>query len=396
MQTVKTAHDPRMEVDDLVLRFKRQIYYGDENAYHVEVVKSPLSLQGGSFRANVEEGLTAFQHIFNAEVDAAHFYSYEKPPVANDPVLELNRIRLNELGAQLGNLLPLPFKDEFVRLIEIAYVRGRGVRLVLEARLGDKADRLLRLPWEILFFTDYEQAPARAPRFQIVRRLLDTPLRSPPQLRPPLDLIHVIAAGMGWDSIQEDLQKMERDLLPTVVHPGGYVCIAEPGSVEAFLAAQQTNPAHILHFLGHGMASQLNQTGAAVRSYLQFIGTEQVPQRVTGEQLQQLLEESSALQMVVLSACDTGTLAGDAIAYDLVASGFPYVVAMQGAMPQVAARLFYPTFLPGTATRHVARVCRRSGSPRDRCPSARHAGSVSACSLHQHRFASTSNHRNSH
>lgn len=320
--------------EELVIRFKRQTYYDDEQSYNARIVRSPIPLQGGDFRADIDAELDAFAALFERQVRVSQYYPYDQPPAAGDPLLEAGRDTLVGLGAQLYELLPLSFRDGLLRWIQSSYVQGQDVRLVLEVQLGDKAESLLALPWELLFSAEAAFHPARSPRFAIKRRLIGAPLRSPEAIAPSPGLLHLIALDGAEDEDETELMALEKAILPTALDEDKYQVIEQPGSVENLIAAQRQQSAHILHFLGHGFSAGVDDEGHPLRSYLQFMDAQGQTQYVTGEQLQQLLQDGPALQMVILTACYTGTATTGNIAYDLVASGFPYVVAMQSALPQ--------------------------------------------------------------
>src|SRR5690606_24635058 len=136
---------------------------------------------------------------------------------------------LAQVGEEIYALLPATFRREFPRLIQRVYARDEGIRLILEAQAGDKADRLLSLPWELLFFLETGQFLARTPRLLVVRRLLGAPRRSALEMVAPYRLVHVIAAGAtpGGD-IEEELQQIEKETLPTVAGAQHYTRVADP------------------------------------------------------------------------------------------------------------------------------------------------------------------------
>lgn len=339
--------EPADGAEELVIRFKRQTFYADEYSYNARIVRSPLPLRGGDFRVDIDDKLRAFGELFESRMEVSRYYLYDQPPVAGDPLLEAGRETLVELGTMLYELLPLDLRYGLLRWVQSAYVQGRNARLVLEAQLGDRAERLLALPWELLLAPEAAFQPARSPRFAIERRLIGAPLRALREIRPPAHVIHLIAAGEGDNAIGEELVAWECEQLPALVGAENYQRVTQPGSVEGLIEAQRRQPAQILHFLGHGKAASDGSQGDPIRSYLQFVGADRKTQHVTGEQLQQLLHDGPSLQMVVLTACYTGTATQSNIAYDLVASGFPYVVAMQNEVPQPVLSHFVQRFYEG-------------------------------------------------
>jgi hypothetical protein len=324
--------------DDVILRFTRQIYYEkDERAFQLEVRRSPGALPGGAFRADVEDQVEQLRQVFAHQVAVNQFfYRFAGPGPAQD---------LADLGQQLYALLPQSFREAFPRLVQDVFEKGRGLRLVLEARAEDKANHLLSLPWEILFFEESGVFLARSPRVMIVRRLLDAVRRSPVQMEAPLNVIHVIAdnpTDPEKQRIDPALQQTERDGIRQAIAPGHYRLVEKPGSIEHMLTALREQRYHIVHFLGHG---DTHRAGVfAGRGYLRFVGADGQTQPVTGEQLQSQLNFAPTVQLVVLNACHGGSSAVGNIALELVHNGLPNVVAIQSRILQDAARHFIEAF----------------------------------------------------
>lgn len=256
--------------------------------------------------------------------------------------------QLANLGVRLYEVLPLSFHQALPEMIQSAFVSERGIRLVLEARAGDRADRLLSLPWELLFYTASGWQFARSSRFTVVRRLLGTARLGALEIRPAFHVVHVIANSQASElqQIEVDLQETERVLLPQLVGRHAYQLVEKPGSIQKLRHAVTDESIQVIHFLGHGKLWEAppGESGQGVRGYLCFEGEDEHVQPVTGEDLHQQLSRTSGMQMIVLNACDSGAVAGDTIARDLIYNGFPYVVAMQYQISQAAAGHFITAF----------------------------------------------------
>lgn len=337
--------------DDVVIRFTRQIYYTDQHVFQAEVRRTPVPLPGGAFRFDVEDALEEFRRAFGARVAVSQFFYPQSDPTAEPAVeIEQGARDLANLGDEMYHLLPESFREGFPRLLQHAFEKKRGLRLIFEARAGDQADRLLNLPWEVLFAQETQAYLARSPRVLIVRRLLDAVRRSPTRMTPPFNVMHVIAhspSASGYE-IDEALLQMERETVSRSVAPGHYSRVDHPGSVEQMQAALQQGSYHIVHFLGHGETVNVGGVyaprGYASRGYLRFVSAEGNSQWLTGEQLQHHLNAAPAVQLIVLNACRGGSTAVGNVALELTHSGLPYVVAMQEAISQDAARHFISTF----------------------------------------------------
>lgn len=332
--------------DDIVLRFTRQIYYQTETIFQLEIRKSPGPLAGGAFQADVTASATAFREALDLQLDMEDFfYRYEDPRTGF-----ISNTSAAELGDQLYRLLPEGFRQTFQRLIQKRFERGRGLRLILEARAEDKAGPLLSLPWELLFFEETNLYLAKSPRVLIARRILDAGRRSPAQMKPPYSVAHVIAEHPTDPNgrIDNALQRAEQETIRQAISPGHYRLVERPGAVEQLQVALGEGSYQIVHFLGHGKvetAAELGLPGVNMeRGYLQMVSESGETQWVTGEQFQHILHEAPEVRLVVLNACQGAVQAAENVALDLVHSGLPYVVAMQSRISQAAARYFSQAF----------------------------------------------------
>ncbi len=351
METRSPNPQLKINFDDVIIRFTQQIYYDNEQAFQLEVRQSPGPLPGGAFQADVESRLEEFRRIFGQRVTINQFSYHSEKLLAEAGSAQ----DLAYLGNRLYELLPESFRQAFPHLVQDVFEKGRGLRLVIEARAGDKADRLLSLPWEILFFNQTQAFLARSPRVLVVRRLLDAVRRSPIQIETPFNIVHVIAHDSGNPEeygISAELQQAEREGIGRAIVPGQYRLVEKPGSVEQLLAALREGAYHVVHFLGHGEIHELEAAGSTrvdiKCGYLRFVGANGDAQWVTGEQLQHLLGFTPTVQLAVLNACHGGASAsgsvGGNIALELTYSGLPNVVAMQSDISQGAAQHFVEAF----------------------------------------------------
>lgn len=349
----------RSKIQTIVLRFSRQTFYEQEDAFQLQVMESPEKLAGAAFRVNVEEFTTRFQKLFvNQLADEQFFYGS-----ADDGEAKV-QVALAELGNELYQLLPPNFRLDFPLAIQRIFERGHTLRLVFEANAGDPAKRLLNLPWELLFNQSGGVFMMRTPRVLIMRRLLEGHRRAPKTLTPPFNVLHVIADGIEADSntqpanrfkLTHSLVEVEQNTIPDAIMPGQYVLVSTPGSAkqlaDALETAQQNDAAsNILHFLGHGKIDEPQNNGVGRgQGRLRFVTEQNYSEWISGTQLQLHLHTSPALQMVVLNAChgsanDTSGQASGSVALELIYNGLPYVVAMQGPILQNAAGYFIQAF----------------------------------------------------
>lgn len=328
------------QIETVVIRFTRQIYYEDRAVYQAEVRESPVLLRVGPFQPDIEEQLEQFRKLFDNRVLAEH--SYEETPADLDPEVEVAARELAGLGTQLYELLPEALREGLPRLLQHVFDKGHSVRLVFEAKAGDQADRLLSMPWEISYLRELKIHLGLMPRVIIVRRLLEAVRQASPLVAPPFRIAHVIADTADPEPISPDLKAAECSAIQQAVgRDDFYTLLAHPGSVECLLDHLHQQPYQIIHFLGHGKVDE----HSSQQSYLLFCGEDGKPQVVTGEQLQHLLGATPGVQLIVLNACHgASVVAVNTIAMQLVYNGIPYVIAMQGEVLQKAAAVFAQTF----------------------------------------------------
>ncbi|MGB0384834.1 MAG: CHAT domain-containing protein [Ardenticatenaceae bacterium] len=394
--------------DNVVIRLLKQKDENKSDIFQAQVRQAPIPLHGGLFKANIFPVLDEFHDCFTDRVDLEQgFYNYptdltyyeseEKEieeieeieerkkieKIEKEKKIEKMKRNLDGLADKFHDLLPLSLRYDLPHLIQQVFERGRGVRLIIEASAGDQADRLLSLPWELLFLKQTRVYPARSRHFLIVRSLLDAIRHGPLDIKGPFDVVHVIADDDSDDSddsddrdppIDADLQRLECDTIQAVIEEGkgDYREVTKPGSVEKLLEVMRNRHSifspdkpprpHIIHFLGHGkggddiflghgeprddifLEHEQPKEHYRTRGYLRFVGENRKVQHVTGEQLQHLLRGTPRVQLVVLNACHGGAVVTSNIALDLVYNGFPYVVAMQDALAQEAAKHFICAF----------------------------------------------------
>lgn len=163
------------------------------------------------------------------------------------------------------------------------------------------------------------------------------------------DRVRNIPADPTRYRIDENLQRMEREVIPRAIAPGRYRLVEKPASVERVHEALCDDQYHIVHFLGHGEMDNVDRgytpRGYTRRGHLRFVSDEGAPQKVTGERLQHLLLDAApGVQLIVLNTCYGGSTAVGNVALELIHSGLPYVVAMQEEITQDAAKSFIQTF----------------------------------------------------
>ncbi len=221
------------------------------------------------------------------------------------------------------------------------------VRLRLPASLAT-------LPWELLFDPRDEQFLALAPDLVLVRYPelpapvtalhLDGPLRvvfvaASPRDLPPLDIdqeLHRVTAALKGPMARNQI------MLDVVRGP----------DTLGQLRTRLREPAHVVHFLGHGEIDSTSGEGM-----LLFEDPDGAAEAVNAELLRvQLQRQRGQTQLVVLNACLGALPAGNdpfsSVGAALLRASVPAVIAMQFAIPDDVAidlaRVFYGELAAGT------------------------------------------------
>ena len=349
--------------DDVVIRFRKaSSSYHPSDVFEALVRRSPKPLSSGAFQfpKDFDKKLKQFKDGFLEAVEFDRsFYSYENLP-SNPSQLD-EELELSTLVDKLYQLLPEPFREGFPSLVQSRLRKKRGIRLILQASLEDKAASLLSLPWELCFAQEKLAYLSQTPRLIIVRQVLDAVNQKTVAEWPDYHVLHVIADDPTHHQRElfRRVAQMERQVIPKAITPERYTCAENPGSLKHM--QEKLDGQQVLHFLGHGKLSppdeewvpeednSKNSKGEhprqnPQRGYLKFISEKGKTQSVTGEQLQHLLAAHATVQLVVLNACHSGTSAAQNMALELTYSGLPYVVAMQAEIDMLAAEAFTQAF----------------------------------------------------
>ncbi len=251
-----------------------------------------------------------------------------------------------EVGSELFRSVFIgPVSDLFQQSLSWVEAPVCGLRLRIRINLRDRTlAPLLDVPWELLYRQATEEFLALSRGTPIVRAL-DVPRPvAVRDYRPPLRILAVLARDPGSSplSLEEELKRLREALeedpeirLETLEDP-------DPQTLRNVLDQKDI---HILHYMGHGAFEPASGEGA-----LLFGGPEgRLP--VTGWHLATKVKDLDALRLVVLNACETAVVAGEAaqgpfagVAAALVLGGLPAVVAMQSSIMDVHSVAFTAAF----------------------------------------------------
>ena len=227
-----------------------------------------------------------------------------------------------------------PVKDVYTRS-QSTLGPDEGLRLRLNIDLEREAE-VAALPWE--FLCDPDQGPLAMLDAPVVRYLPHQSII--PGLSAPLPL-RILLSGAQTPPpapIEAELAEVAAALQAL---GDNIQIVSEPHLTSAKLRARLREGFHVWHLIGHGGASRDGAT-----SLLRFEDASGDTADISARELGILLQRSG-LRLVVLNACNSGTLALDpfrSLAPALIRAQVPAVVAMQFSVPQEAARAFAGEF----------------------------------------------------
>lgn len=232
-------------------------------------------------------------------------------------------------------------RDAYERALSATRSRGEGLRIRMVMAPEQRA--LCALPWELLFDHRERHFLCHDPDTPVVR-YLQLPAPADPRLDPARRPLRVlVATAVPYDAaalaslyetrlIDEALGGNE-DIVPETLRNVTAASLRR--------SVRDVSP-HVLHFIGHGAFPDASRPGTVV-----LTGPGGESDAVTGGELSTMLLGCDDLRLVVLNACDTGSLprrdgldpfAGVAAA--LLQGGIPAVVAMQFPIGDEAAVRF--------------------------------------------------------
>ena len=257
----------------------------------------------------------------------------------------------SELAREFGALLfSAVCEDEDVReAYRAALQEARHSSSPLRVTLAlTGTPELLRLPWEYLY--DDPEFLAISRWTPVVRRLdIGTP-RPPLELSLPIRILSLVSAPSDAEPIDA---KRERVRLTTALEP---LVAAHAVSIDwlddptllGLTRQLDDHDYHVLHFIGHGGYEEAMEDGV-----LLFEDGEGRSDRVSGEQLGQILRDQLTMRLVVLNACEGARVAADdpfsGVATRLIHHGIPSVIGMQFEISDRAAILFASDFYAAIA-----------------------------------------------
>lgn len=213
-------------------------------------------------------------------------------------------------------------------------------------RLNLPHPRIERLPWEALYFDDYEGGAgflACHPDYAVVRSPFTKPRAAPPPLpvRDKLRILAVIPEGSGLE-VDREWRQLERAVEP--VHEQVHLeRVSDRVTPDRLAETLRSGPWDVVHFIGHGQ--QMEGGRATVR--LNSADPRESEKWIDGESFGHLFI-GRGVRLVVLNCCQGATpslyrrMSG--LGPFLLRAGVPAVVAMRYEMPDVEAIRFSERF----------------------------------------------------
>lgn len=253
---------------------------------------------------------------------------------------------LEEVGSELFRVVFTgQVSDLFQRSLSRVETEACGLRLRIRINLRDRTlASLLDWPWELLYRQDTEEFLALSRGTPIVR-VLDVPRPSVVRrYRPPLRILAVLARDPESSPLylEGELKQLRESLAND---PEIQLEALDDPDTQTLRNILDQKEIHILHYMGHGVFEPADGEGALL------FGGPEGRMAVTGRHLAAKVKDLDALRLVVLNACETAVIAGEAaqgpfagVAAALVLSGLPAVVAMQSSIMDTHSVAFTAAF----------------------------------------------------
>lgn len=282
-------------------------------------------------------------------------------------------VAAQSVGEQLFAAL---FQDEvrslFERSLDLAVDAGAGLRIELTFDPRDPDLAFVQtLPWELLRQPGSPKFLALSHRTPVTR-FLAVPRPVHAAARPHVLRVLAVAADPRDPALPAlDLAQELRNLRAAAGAAVEVVPVAP--TMAALRQAVRERECHVLHFMGHGAAGERENV-------LLFRAEDGRPDPVSGTDLANTLADARSLRLVVLNACESGSVAesgaGGAfspftgVANALVLGDLPAVVAMQHPISDRAAitfsRAFYAELAAGAPVDAAVTEGRRAVHAEDR------------------------------
>lgn len=278
-------------------------------------------------------------------VELAQFMNAVGPPrVASRRLVPVEaRVgSVRDYGSKLGSaLLTGEVGVLFRASLSSAKQQGRGLRVRLRL---DGAPDLDPVPWEYVYDSALGRFLTLSSQTPVVRVLEALDVPAPVTVTAPLRVLVLVSdpSGVVPLAVQREAELLHATTAD-LVKSGRLELVVLEQSTLGGLQRALLETFHVFHFIGHGGFDE--EAGEGVLVLEREDGT---AHRVGASRLGTLLHDASAMQLVVLNACEGARAGGrDAfagVAQALVRQGLPAVVAMQTEISDRAALVFCHEF----------------------------------------------------
>ncbi len=261
-------------------------------------------------------------HLRQVSARLAHAYADGRP---------VSEAELQAIGAALWAALPPESESRFEAALQAA-----GANL-LPVVIESGAPTVQALPWETLYHPQ-RGFLARQPGFAFSRRHAPSQGESAPARPAPLKVLHFTALPddlnpeTGRLDVEKEQERVQEALLPFVAEGRAQFEIPDDGRLETLKDLLRRFQPHVLFLSGHGRF--MHEPGGGREPFGVFLFESETgdSQPVSEAELSEALL-GSGLQVVVLSACESGKAASDdlnhGLARRLAALGIPHVIGMR-------------------------------------------------------------------
>jgi CHAT domain-containing protein len=305
----------------------------------VSVIQSPYGTKDASFEiSSLPLELPDFQEDLGRGCQSTHLRDARPAALRKEAQLSLQRVG----SALFRALLPDPVLNLFHLALGRGEAEGIGLRIRLIFDLTRPETALISsLPWELIYREETREFVARNPLTPIVRYLEAPRLSALDYVGPRLKVLIARSSPSDMPKLQleEECKRIKKVLNRS---PDIDVQILAQPSLLEIRDTLLNGSFHILHFMGHGTASNVTGSG-----FLIFQDDTQRTQRVSGSSFAEAIKIAKSLRLVILNACQTaqypvkrGHDPYTGVASAILMAGIPSVIAMQYPISDRAALVF--------------------------------------------------------
>jgi CHAT domain-containing protein len=249
---------------------------------------------------------------------------------------------LQQIGTALWQALKI---DE-----KFAQTKQRAGQHILPIVISTHEPALFSLPWECLYHPT-EGFLAKNPRYTLSRQWQSSALNAVPT--GPLQVLLFVTQpdDLPGESARLDMETEQVKVLEALGNAENegkvQLTILDDGRFETLKNILRTQPFHLVFLSGHGEFKAEAFRDAPAEAYFLFEGENGLSEPHNGQEIAQLFY-GTAVQCVVLSACQSGKMSADdlnaSLTTRLAQVGVPHVIGMRESVADVAGIVFAAQF----------------------------------------------------